>query len=171
MAKSANAEVPEVTVKSKGRISKTLEFLAKTYESKHLSNGVPTRVVRGVYAPQHRPELSSELGRRMDGWRTVLASELPEAQELLGAKGDSVVRVGDLILMWTTPENRDALRKENLDKALMQREAVEQSFSEGIDRVSAPGMRPEHRVRPKGRSIIEEKEFEFERDYEQPKEE
>jgi hypothetical protein len=45
-------EAPIVSVKSRGRISRSLEFLAKTYESKHMKDGEPTRLTRWVYGPQ-----------------------------------------------------------------------------------------------------------------------
>lgn len=153
----AVSDIPDVKVTSRGRVSRGLEFLGKAYEARFDGQ----RVVRWVWAPLHKPELSNIVGRRMDGWKMCLASELPEAKEMLDLTGEVPVRNGDLVLMWTSPENQAALRKENIDKAKDQARTIESEYYEKTKKASAGDkMRPEHELRPRGRSIIEEREFE-----------
>src|SRR5262245_53089754 len=101
-------EVPSVQVSSKGRVSQSMEFLAKAYEARHEGR----RKTRWVFSPLNKPELSNVIGRKMDGWRVVVGKDLPEAGELLGTEELEIVRQGDVILMWNSPEKIDELRKE-----------------------------------------------------------
>lgn len=154
-------EVPQIRVQSRGRINGTLEFLAMAYEKKHLEGKRRSRVTRWVYSPLHKPEISNVVGRKVDGWTEVYVDELKEATSMLGLKSGEVVRMGDVILMWTTPENRAALRQELKDRAAAQVKAVQETHEENIRAVSVPGMRKEHEVRPRGSVVIEEREFQL----------
>ena len=160
-------EVPQaVVVGSKGRISKSLEFLAKTYEAR----SEKTKETRWVYSPLHKPELSNVIGRRMDGWKPITGKDLPEAMELLGIGEDDLVRHGDVVLMWIDPKKRAELRKEIDEKTREQASSIKREHYDKTPEISAGGakMSDEHRVRPKGDAVIEEKEFEF--DYTQREE-
>lgn len=159
--------VPEVRVSSRGRVSQTMEYIAQLYKDKHKDEG---REVRWVYAPLHRPELSNVIGRRMDGWTEIALSEIPEAATLLGLKvNEAEVRLGDVVLMWTTKENRARLKREETNKAQSQVEAIDRAHYEAMESLTAPGMGEEHKVRSRGRTSVEMREIEV--DYEQRSEE
>lgn len=160
-------DVPSVQTTSKGRVSQSLEFLAKAYEARHEGK----RKTRWVFSPINKPELSNVIGRKMDGWKVVAGKDLPEAMELLGTEELEIVRQGDVILMWNTPEKLKELRAEVDERTKEQAASVQRSHEDGMKKVGAddPKMRPEHEVRAKGTAQIEVKEVQI--DYTQRKEE
>jgi hypothetical protein len=142
--------------------------MVKLYDSKN-----PGRCARWVYSPQHKPELSNVIGRRMDGWTEVRVQDLPDTKELLGLKGEEdVVRSGDVVLMSNTTAKRDELRKENVDRAKEQVEQVNVKHYKDTEniKVSTPDG-DTHSVRPRGRAAIEEREINFEYTHKDPERE
>lgn len=171
-AKSATIDeerIPEVTVRGRGRVGRMMEYVAKLYEQKHLdAEGNPQRKVRWAYHPIHRPDLSSLAERRMDGWRPVKVSDFDkdELGDLLGIEEeDAHVRTGDVILVWTSLDNQKTLQKENDDRAREQMSRVQEDYFQETESISARRGDEEHRVSPRGRAMIEERELDV--DYEQ----
>lgn len=156
-----DSEVPSITVNAKGRIGKLLERLAKFYEAAH-----PGRAVRWVYAPEHKPDLSNVLERKMDGYELVRVEDLKADDLLYDRPEDDLVRVGDLVLMSTTAQNKMERVKENEEAARNQRAQVERAFYEEQEkaevRSSATG--DIHRAKPRGRATVREAEVDLNRD-------
>ena len=145
--------VPRVTVQSKGRVTQMMEQLADLYKAKH-----PDRDVRYVYSPVHRPDLSNVLTRRAQGYIPVIAQEL--GTDVPGIKADEDVRVGDVVLMSIERATREAISQELEDLAKEQSSSVERSFYDSIESMG-DGVSEEHKPRPRGRSVIEEREFAY----------
>lgn len=153
------ATAPVTRVKSAGRINKRLEQLADLYTAKH-----PGRIVRWVYDPQHKPDMSNVLSRQIDGYEVILVKDLGDAVALPGMKPDEPARVGDTIMMSIAEDVVKGMRAD-LDKAASdEMTRVEQEFHTSIEEVSHVKGGKEYHTRPMGRSLIEE----VERDVEGP---
>ncbi len=145
---------PRTRVKRGGKVSRRLEALAKMYTDSH-----PGQEVRFVYHPQHKPDLSNVVSRQTDGWRLCYVKDLGEdVDEILpGMKPEDTVRVGDAVLMHIAADVRQGYREDQDAINLEERSRVESDFYNSIDEIDA---NPEHKPRPRGRSVIEEVERE-----------
>ncbi len=145
---------PVVRARQAGKVSGTLESIAELFRKNN-----PGRVPRWVYDPKHRPDLSNVLSRLSSGYRKVEIDELGDEAPDLRSEGE--VRVGDLILMSISQEDRLELEKEMARRNEEQKKSVERSFYEAIDSIHVDKQTERTRARPRGRSVIEEKEFIF----------
>ncbi len=152
---SPKSDIPKVTVAGRGRINSMMNRLASMYVELN-----PDRAVRWVYSPMHRPELSTVLGRRAQGFAPVLVEDLHE--EIPGMKPDEEVRVGDLILMSIEKEARDEMRAELKERALEQARSVDRAYYDSLTAETVSPSGEVHRARPRGRSVIEELEHSYE---------
>lgn len=147
---------PRIMTRSRGRITETLEGLAEQYEEAN-----PGMKCRWVYSPEHKPELSNVISRKAQGYKTVTGELHPNASEMLGLEDSEPVRVGDLILMAVPKEIYEQIRRELEERAQSEAERVNEEFYDEVEKISTAGMRSEHKPRPRGRAVIEEREFEF----------
>lgn len=147
---------PRVNVRRRGKISITLEMLASEFEEKN-----PGLKTRWVYSPEHKPELANVISRKAQGYRTVVGSDHPEAQDLLNLDDDQPVRNGDLILMAIPKEEHRMLEAELREIAEAEKDRINHEFYENVEAITTKDMRPEHKPRPRGRAVIEERDFEF----------
>lgn len=149
-------QAPVARVRNRGQVSSTLERYAEMYRERY-----PERDVRYVYDPKHKPELSGVLGREADGYEIVTYAEVGVEDE---TKEDQPVRVGDLVLMSIPKETKDALRRERESYAKEQRESVQRSYYEEIEKAANENSNPNHTrpgSSPMGRATITEKEFSY----------
>ena len=73
-------------------------------------------------------------------------------------KPDDPIRVGDVVLMGVATEVAELLKSEIAERARNQVDAVEAGYYESTESMS-DGHRGEHRARPRGRSVIEERDL------------
>ncbi len=83
---------PRITARSRGTYNNVLTNIAEAYRSAN-----PSKDVRMVYAPQHRPEHSKIMRRQSEGYEFVTRDEL--GIDTPGGKAGEQVRVGDTVLM------------------------------------------------------------------------
>lgn len=155
--KAPEPDIPNIRVRSKGRINGMLEHLGEMFRKNN-----PGWDCRWVYSPSHRPELTNVIARKAEGYQDVYAKEL--GIEVPGIHADEVVRVGDVILMKLPAEEREAKKQELAEAAQDAAKSVDRRFYESIEEISTPGMTEEHRPRPRGRSVIEERDHHYEVD-------
>lgn len=152
---------PHTKVKSAGKVSRRLETLAAKYKQNN-----PGRDCRWVFNPTHKPELSNVLDRTIDGYQQVKVSELGEdiAALLPGLKSEDLVQVGDLALMSIDADVRAGFQRDLAKAAREELSRVNEEFYHTVEEEMAKGVAPEHRARPRGRSVIEEVEREIDVD-------
>jgi hypothetical protein len=157
---------PVVRTRSAGRVSETLEKFAELYKKTN-----PGMDCRYVFDPQNKPELSGKMARLAMGYRPVFFKDLGDGAELqlLGFAGsaDQEVRVADTVLMGIAASDKREMEQENVDRAMEQTRSIDRNYHSAMDAVNEK-LSEQHRSRPIGRSVIEEREFEF--DYEQREE-
>jgi hypothetical protein len=155
--KERKDEAPTTTVKgqSGGRMNRRLKMLSDMYIERH-----PGKATRWVYSPEHKPDLSNVLSRQADGYELVFNKDLGDdfTTSLPGLKKEDPVRIGDVVLMAIAAEVKAAFQRELDERATADRDRVQQEFYGKIEDMEVPGMRDEHRARPRGRSLIEEVE-------------
>ena len=115
--------VPSVAASAPGKINRTLESLGEIYKQKF-----PERDCRWVYSPEHRRELSNVIARNAEGYRRVMVRDL--GVDLEGLENDDVVRVGDVILMGISREEREELAVDKQQLADEQVRTVEREYYE-----------------------------------------
>jgi len=152
-------KAPVTRVKSGGRLNKRLESLAKMFTKNH-----PNTVVRWVYDPQHKPDLSNVLSRTVDGYRPVFVKDLGEdiAVLLPGMKPEEPARIGDTVMMFIPEETHAVMRADQDQRTADELTRVEQEFHASIEEISAEKGGREYRPRPLGTSLTEEVEREVE---------
>lgn len=145
---------PRTRVKRGGKVNRRLKALADMYLAGH-----PGQEVRFVYHPQHKPDLSNVVSRQTDGWRLCYVKDLGDdvAEILPGMKSEEMVRVGDAVMMFIAADIRQEYREEMDAINEEEKGRVEEDFYAAIDEIEA---NPEHKPRPRGRSVIEEVEKE-----------
>lgn len=158
--------VPRVTARRAGRVTTTLNTLADAYRSAN-----PSMDCRWVYDPVHKPELSGVMGRMAEGYRKVYGKDLTngEVTEAIGLKPDEPIRVGDSVLMGITRVERSELKSQVDEYARDAVQSIDHKFYAAIEGIKEGGLvdgeasplSDKHRPKPMGRSIIEEREFEF----------
>ncbi len=155
--KEKKAEAPVTRVKSGGRLNKRLKSLADMFIRTH-----PNTVVRWVYDPQHKPDLSCVLSRTVDGYRPVFVKDLGDdiAVLLPGMKPDEPARIGDTVMMYIPEETHAVMRADQDQITADELTRVEQEFHESIAEISAEKGGREHHARPLGVSVTEEVERE-----------
>lgn len=147
---------PPVSVKSKeGRMNRRLKQLSDLYIERN-----PGMATRWVYSPEHKPDLSNVLNRQADGYKLVFNKDLGNefAASIPGLKAEEPVRIGDVVLMTIAAEAQKAFQKDLDERAVADRDRVQQEFYGKIEDMEVKGMRDEYRARPRGRSVIEEVE-------------
>lgn len=159
----STAEIPKVRVRSRGKVSTTLEMFRGMYKERY-----PDRAVRYVYDPKHKPELSAVLARQAMGYRHVTLGEIGMAST--SDDEGNEVRVGDLVLMSVSKDEADEERKELTDRAREQMLMVDKQFRDSIEAeaeasaAKAGGGRKRPDIAPVGGAKIEERLHEYEID-------
>lgn len=144
--------IPLVSTSNSGRINTMMDNLSNMYESQN--SGMKCR---WVYSPEHRSDLSNVLTRRAQGYLPVVLKDM--GQDIPGfIKPDDPIRVGDVVLMGVATEVAELLKSEIAERARNQVDAVEAGYYESTESMS-DGHRGEHRARPRGRSVIEERDL------------
>lgn len=156
---SEKASPPVVRTKAAGRVSDTLERFAEFYKKNN-----PGFECRWIFDPQHKPELSAKMGRLATGYKTIFFKDLGNAEELqalgMSGKPDDEIRVADVVLMGIPAALKQAAEKENVLRAQEQARSVDRAYHDALNAANA-GLPERHRSRAIGRSVIEEREFEF----------
>lgn len=148
---------PRVEVRNRGKVSATLEGIAEEFQKDN-----PELKCRWVYSPEHKPDLSNVIGRKAQGYRVVVGKDSSMATEMLGLEPDEKVRVGDVILMAIPLDEYREIEADLRARAEAEKDRVSHEYYEATERIATAGMRPEHKPRPRGRAVIEERDFEFE---------
>lgn len=153
---------PRVRVRNRGRVTEAMRAISSAYRK---ASG---RECRWVYDPIHRPELSGVLPRMADGYLKVHGRDLEDTELLktLGLKEDDPVRFADSVLMSISTEERNEIKKELQEAADDQIRSIDRKYYEAIDGIGVgdggKALDEQHKPRPRGRSVIEEREFAFE---------
>lgn len=156
---------PRISARKRGRVTNTLEMFATQFKKNN-----PEKDCRWIYDPISKPELSGVMGRMAQGYRVVYGKDLGDETmlEVSGLKADEKIRVGDVVLMGVPIAVRDELREDNRMAAAEQLSKIDQDFYQNIQSIDKGGkesadtnLESRHRPRPIGRSVIEEREFEF----------
>lgn len=147
---------PRVTVTGRGRVNFMLDTLAEMYEKNN-----PGRKARWIYSPLHRPELSSVLRRKAQGWRDVEGYELGD--DVPGFKSNEIVRVGDLVLMSIEEESLKEIQEELKQRAIEASKMLDREYYESLTRTTVGKSGEVYRATPKGGVSINDIEFEYER--------
>lgn len=152
---------PKVRTQTPGRVSSTLEKIADAYRNEH-----PQMEPRWIYDPAHKPELSGTTGRLAMGYQSVTWGELAGTPLPRPPKAgdDDPVRVADVVLMAISSEEKREIERENAERAAEQLRSVDRDYYEAIESLG-DNLAEVHKPRPRGRAVIEEREFSF--DYEQ----
>ena len=146
------ARIPLISTSNSGRINTMMDTLGAMYNNQN-----PGMTCRWVYSPEHRSDLSNVLTRRAQGYIPVELKDMGE--DIPGfTKPDEAIRVGDVILMGISEEISKLIKAEIAERAQLQVGAVESGFYESTDSIS-DGHGGEHRARPRGRSVIEERDL------------
>lgn len=154
----SEARIPMVKTRRAGRVTTSLETLAEAYRKNNAEMDC-----RYVYDPQHKPELSNVLSRLSQGYAPVKGKDLgAEMMERASLKEEDTVRVADLVLMGIPAAEKRELEKEIAEANQEQIRSIDRNFREAIEGIAVEGRDGStHRSRAVGRSVIEEKEFEF----------
>ena len=155
--KEKKAKAPVTRVKAAGRLSARLEALAKMYTDNH-----PNTVVRMVYDPQHKPDLSNLLSRQVDGYRMVFVKDLGDdiAVLLPGIKPEEPVRVGDTVMMFIAEDVHAEMRADQDQRTADELTRVEAEFQASIEEIATEKGGKTYHARPMGTSLTEEVERE-----------
>jgi hypothetical protein len=138
-----------------GRISMTLESIAAAF--KGANSGTDCR---WVYDPHTKPELSNVTSRQADGYVIVRAKDLgPDIPH--GMEPDQPIRVADTVLMAIPEKAKMLLEKERSDSAKDAIQSIDRTYYQAIEEMEIPGAESKHRPSPIGRTVIEEREFQY----------
>lgn len=147
--------IPVISTKDPGKVNRTLEGLARLFKQNN-----PTMACRWVYSPEHKKELSNVVARKSEGYEKVKVSDLGEGIEDY-IDGDDV-RVGDVIMMKISQEEKEELVGELAARAEEQSQSVEAGFYENVADLGLQGSDGSvRRARPTGRAVVEERDHEY----------
>ncbi len=144
-----------VRTRPAGRVSQTLETLAAAYREAN-----PGRDCRWVYDPKTKPELSNVMSRTAEGYSKVLPSELGNLNMPGLDLEEREVRVADVILMGVDERLRQELMRDRANLAVEQAKTIDRNYYSAIEAAGA-GLDDRHKPRPRGRSVIEEREHTY----------
>lgn len=158
MEKSSEKRIPQVRTRSRGRVGTMLEHLADTFKKNN-----PGWAARWIYHPQHKPDLSSVIVRKAEGYVEVRVEEL--GIDMPGLSDSDYVRVGDVILMKLPEELAQMDRKELAERAKEQRDMLKKEFYSSTESISAPSSEGGvHKVGARGDVNLEDRTIEVDRE-------
>jgi hypothetical protein len=151
-----STRIPQIRAGRRGRVSTSLESIAERWREAH-----PSQDCRWIYDPPSKPELSNLDSRAADGYRPVTRGELDPSTP--PARRDEYVRIADVVFCTIPGEAKRSLEQERVDLAREQALSVDRKYHEEISQLGA-GMSEKHRPKGLGRVVIEEREFEYDRE-------
>lgn len=153
-------KVPNVRTRRRQRVNSLMDHLANAYRESHEG-----RDIRYVYHSQTDPSKSNVISRQMDGYQLVKVKDLPEDIGQSMGEPEDLVRVGDVVLMSISVEQKKEIRDDIHDAALESFQQVEEDYYAAIEETQG-GRKAEYRSRARGKVDVEQREFEYEVDQE-----
>lgn len=150
---------PLVNVRSAGKISQTLEGVAKEFRRLY-----PDQECRWVFHSMSKPELSNVIGRMAEGYSIVNPEAFKDSPYPISAFIDEKkhIRLADTVLMKIPAAQRDANRTERQRMANEQLSQVQEKFRHGISQTREG----RHSAEARGGLKFEERDHDL--SYEQP---